>query len=196
LPDLKSSLENKYGNDLNLWLAEGRFFHAQWRTGINLSTWQERLRSFLRELVWEAVSKGEIELSLPTKGFWRPMEIHQLLDAVQEQCEDDLRRLLRSLFLAIKDASTEEAEREVIEVISGKKPVNNQNSREGAISALVATDSILLPVTALIELRYRADSRRLSYTKAVDGEISSVWRELREALPEEISELITAENNW
>ena len=78
----------------------------------------------------------------------------------------------------------------------GEKAVNQRHVREEAISALVLTDTIQLPISALIELRYRVDGGKVPYAKLKYGEISSVWRDIQEMLPEEISMLISAENNW
>jgi hypothetical protein len=196
LPLLKQALEDKYGEMLDQWLSSGRFLEAQWTFDLDLYACREQLASFLRKLIRGAISKGEIELKLMPGESWRPIHAPQFLNFVQERCEGHLLRLLGSLFNAIEEAPTEEAERELIEIVSGKRRINKRHVREEAISALVLTDSIQLPIRALIELRYRVDGGRFPYAKLKDGEISSVWREIQEMLPEEISLLITIENNW
>lgn len=198
LPLLKQALEDKYGAVLDQWLATGRFKEAQWIFGSDIHLCRERLSNFVRELVWEAVSKGEIELKLPIGQFWSPIEAHPFLNSVREQCQEDLLNLLGSLFLAITKTPTEEAERELIEVVTGKRRVNRWYIREEAITALVTAQStpLLLPTRALIELRYRADGGRHYYTKVRNGEISSVWNEIEELLPEEIVQLIAKNNSF
>lgn len=196
LPLLKRSLEDKYGEMLDQWLSSGRFLGAEWTFDLDLYACREQLASFLRKLIHGAISKGEIELKLLPGESWRPIQALQLLNFVQEQCEGHLLRLLGSVFSAIKEAPTEEAERELIEIVSGKRRVNKRHIREEAISALVLTDSIRLPIRALIELRYRVDGGRFPYAKLREGEVSSVWGEISEVLPEGIDRLITAENNW
>jgi len=196
LPLLKRALEDKYGEMLDQWLSTGRFLGAEWTFDLDLYACREQLASFLRKLIRGAISKGEIELKLMPGESWRPIHAPQFLNFVQDRCEGHLLRLLGSVFSAIKEAPTEEAERELIEIVSGKRRVNKRHVREEAISALVLTDSIQLPISALIQLRYRVDGGRFPYAKLKDGEISSVWGEIQETLPEEISMLITAENNW
>jgi hypothetical protein len=194
LPNLKRALEAKYGSTLDQWLTTGRFLQAHWKAEIDLSVCHDRLNSFIREIVRDAVSKGEIEMSLPSGGSWKPIQINQLMDSVYEQCEEVSRQLIESLLGSINNAPTEEAERELIEVVSGKKRVNKRYVREEAISEVVLTSGtpLPLPAKALIELRYRADCGRLAYTKVTDGVIISVWIEVKESLPAEIAKLICA----
>jgi len=196
LPLLKRALEDKYGEMLDQWLSSGRFLEAQWTFDLDLYACREQLASFLRKLIRGAIDKGEIELKLMPGESWRPIDTPQLLNFVQERCEGHLLRLLGSVFSAIKEAPTEEAERALIEIVSGKRRVNKRHVREEAISTLVLTDGIRLPIRALIELRYRVDGGRFPYTKLKESKISSVWRELPEALPEGMDRLITTDNNW
>ncbi len=196
LPMLKRALEDKYGEMLDQWLSSGRFLEAEWTFDLDLYACREQLAGFIRKLIRGAISKGEIELQLMPGESWRPIHAPQLLNFVQERCEGHLLRLLGSMFNAIKEAPTEEAERELIEIVSGKRRVNKRHVREEAISALVLTDSIQLPIRALIELRYRADGGRFPYARLRDGKISLVWRDLPEALPEGMDRLITPDNNW
>jgi hypothetical protein len=198
LPFLKRALEDKYGSLLDQWLAAGRFNAAQWNAKINLYMCRERLKSLVREVIRHAVSKGEIELSLPPDQSWKPIQIHQLLNSAQEQCDDAIEGLLASLFLAIKSAPTEEAERELIEVVSGRKRLNKRYLRDEAILTVVATEGTPLPVPAkaLIELRYRVDNGRFQYAKMMNTEISSVWKEIESLLPWEIAKLIAKDNSF
>jgi hypothetical protein len=190
LPLLKRVLEEKYGPVLDRWLAGGRFVKARWKAGINLYLCRERLKDLIRELVRNAVAKGEIQLQLPRGKTWRPIQSHQLLESVQKQCDDGIQSFLASLFLAISNAPTEEAERELIEVASGKKRINKRYVRDEAISVIVLTEATPPPVRALLELRYRASGGRFSYTKVIDGQVNTIWSEIKDALPEEVAELI------
>jgi hypothetical protein len=194
LPLLKQALEDKHGDLLDQWLSSGRFLEAQWTFDVDLYACREQLASFLRKLICGAISKGEIELKLLPGESWGPIHAPQFLNFVQERCEGHLLRLLGSVFNAIKEAPTEEAEREMIEIVSGKRRVNKRHIREEAISALVLTDGIRLPIKALIELRYRADGGRFPYAKVMDGQISSVWRVVEESLPAEVAKLICDDN--
>ncbi|HEX8845124.1 MAG TPA: hypothetical protein VF791_10795 [Pyrinomonadaceae bacterium] len=198
LPHLKRTLEDKYGSMLDQWLASGRFLEAHWKAEIDLNLSHDRLRTFVREVVRDAVSKGEIQLSLPGGESWKPIQTNQLLDSIYEQCEEEYRRLIASLLKAINNAPTKEGERELIEVVSGKKRVSKRYVREEAISAAVLNHStpLPLPARALIELRYRADGGRSEYAAVEDGEISSVWKEIEEALPVEIVKLIVNDNSF
>jgi hypothetical protein len=197
LPLLKRTLEDKYGSMLDQWLACGRFLGAHWKAEIDLNVSHDRLRTFVREVVRDAVSKGEIQLSLPGGESWKPIQINQLMDSIYEQCEEEFRRFIAALLKAINNAPTKEAERELIEVVSGKKRVGKRYVREEALSAAVLTDGtpMPLPARALIELRYRADGGRSEYATVEGGEVTSVWKEIKEALPEEIIKLIAEDNS-
>ncbi len=198
LPLLKQALEAKYGAALDRWLAAVRFEEAQWIFGSDVHLCRERLGNFLRELVWEAVSKREIELSLPIGQSWAPTDARPFLKSVRKQCEKDILNLLRSLFIAITKTPTEEAERELIEVVIGKRRVNKWHDREEAITALVTANGtpLPLPARALVELRYRADGGRSEYATVEDGVVSSVWKEIKGSLPEEIVKLIGNNNSF
>lgn len=198
LPHLKRVLEDKYGSTLDQWLAGGRFLEAHWKAEVDLNVSHERLRTFVREVVRDAVAKGEIELSLPADESWKPIQINQLIDSIYEQCEEEFGRLIGSLLRAIRNARTEEVERELIEVVSGKKRVSKRYVREEAISAVVLTEGtpLPLPAKALIELRYRADGGRYPYAKVEDEEISSVWEEIKESLPVEVTKLIVKDSSF
>jgi hypothetical protein len=192
LATLKRTLEDKYGATLDEWLARGRFPKAKWKAEADFQVSQDRLKTFIREIVRESVAKGDVALDLPGNVSWKPIQTSQLMDSIYEQCGTQFEQLIEALLQAISNASTEEAERELIEIAYGKKRVNKRYLREEAISALVLTDAPLLslPIKALIEIRYRADGGRHPYTKVIHGEINSVWKEIRAALPTEIARLI------
>lgn len=192
LPTLKRALEDKYGTSLDQWLARGRFPKAQWKAEANFQVSQDRLKTFVREIVRESLSKGDVALQLPGGVSWKPIQTSQLMDSIYEQCGAQFEQLIESLLQAIGNASTEEAERELIDIAYGKKRLNKRYLREEAISALVSADAapLSLPVKALIEIRYRADGGRHPYIKVTNGEISSVWKEIEALLPEEVAKLI------
>lgn len=177
---------------LDEWLARGRFPRAKWKAEADFQVSQDRLKTFIREIVRESVAKGDVALQLLGSVSWKPIKTSQLMDSIYEQCGIQFEKLIESLLQAIGNASTEEAERELIELAYGKKRVNKRYLREEAISALVSADAdpLSLPVKALIEIRYRADGGRHPYTKVTSGEISSVWREVEAVLPSEIAGLI------
>lgn len=192
LPTLKRALEDKYGTTLDEWLARGRFPRAKWKAEADFQISQDRLKTFVREIVRESLAKGDVALELPGGMPWKPIQTSQLMDSIYEQCGTQFEQLIGALLLAIGNAPTEEAERELIELACGKKRVNKRYLREEAISALVSTDvaHLSLPIKALIEIRYRADGGRHPYTKVTYEEISSVWREIEASLPNEVARLI------
>jgi hypothetical protein len=199
LPLLKKTLEDKYGSMLDQWLANGRFNEARWSAEFDLLASQERLADFVRKLVRDAVTQGEAGIVLPIYDeFWKPIQINELLDSIDEQCQEEFRHFIASLSLAINNAPTKGSERELIEIVSGKKRVNKRSVRDDAISVVVMTEGtpLPLPAKALIELRYRADEGRSWYPNVEDGKISSVWKEIEEALPEEVARLICEDNSF
>jgi hypothetical protein len=73
--------------------------------------------------------------------------------------------------------------------------VRKRYVREEAVIALASSKStpLLLPARALIEMRYQADKGKELYTELVDDKISSVWEEVRDTLPEEVTKLISTD---
>lgn len=199
LPLLNRTLETRYGSMLDQWLDNGRFLQAHWRAELDLLACQERLADFVRKLLRDAVTQGEVGIVLPIYDeFWKPLQIKELLKSIDEQCQEEFRRFIASLSQAINNAGTREAERELIEMVSGKKRVSKRSDRDEAISAAVMTEStpLPLPARALIELRYRAEGGRSWYPNVEEGKISSVWKEIEEALPEEARRLICDDNSF
>lgn len=196
LPLLKRTLEARYGSMLDQWLANGRFHEARWSAELDLLVSQERLAGFVRNLVSDAVTQGEIGIVLPIYDeFWKPIQINELLDSIDEQCQEEFRHFIASLSLAINNAPTKESERELIAIVSGKKRVGKRSFRDEAISVVVITEGTPLPLPAkeLIELRYREDGGRSWYPNVEDGKINSVWKEIKGKLPPDIVELIAVE---
>jgi hypothetical protein len=198
LPRLKRALEENYGLMLDRWLARGRMIKANWVTHAEFQVSRDRLRKLLRETIKEAVDKGLIELELPGNESWNPTKTDQMMEHVYQQCTDELQQsITSSIVKSISTAPTEEAERDLIEVAYGKKRMRKRYVREEAISAIALSKGTILPVPmkALLELRYRADGGRSDYVEVSDGEISSVWKAIAEALPAEIVKLISADNS-
>jgi len=188
----------KYGPALDEWLANGRIGEARWAAAIKIQPTTDRMTDLVSEVVRDAVTKEEVYLRLPSGESWTPIQITGLLDSIYEQCQGEFNQFYGALIDAIKNAPTKEAERELIEVVSGKKRVGKMHIREDALSAVVLTEGNPLPLQAkaLINLRYRADRGMGLYAGDVDGEISSVWREIEEALPEEVVRWLCANNSF
>jgi hypothetical protein len=199
LPLLKRTLEARYGSMLDQWLNNGRFLQARWSAELDLLVCQERLSGFIRKLVRDAVTQGEAGIVLPIYDeFWKPIQINELLDFIDEQCQEEFRHFIESLSQAINNAPTKEAERELVEMVSGKKRVRKRSVRDEAISVVMITEGtpLPLPAKALIEMRYREDGGRDWYPNVEDGKINSVWKEIEEALPEEVVRLICEDNSF
>jgi hypothetical protein len=199
LPLLKRTLEARYGSMLDQWLNNGRVHDARWSAELDLLVCQEHLGGFVRKLIRDAVTQGEAGIVLPSYDeFWKPIQINELLDFIDQQCHEEFRHFIASLSQAINNAPTKEAERELIEMVSGKKRVRKRPVRDDAISAVMITEGtpLPLPAKALIEMRYREDGGRDWYPNVEDGKISSVWKEIEEALPEEVAKLICDDSSF
>lgn len=198
LPQLKRTLEAHFGSMLDRWLGRGLLQNARWTVEADFQISPELLKSFIREIVTEAVARGDIELQLDRNEYWKPIRINQLLNSLYEQCGEPAGQLTRWLIEAIGQSPVEEAGRELIEVVSGKKRVAKRYLRDEAITALVTTNAarLSLPLSALIEMRYRVDRGRESFTQILEGEISSLWEKVKELLPEEIAKLICQDDSF
>lgn len=198
LPRLRRVLEDKYGHLLDEWLARGPFLKARWIVDDQFQVGRHHTKHLLKEIVSEAVSRGHIIFDLPGEDFWQPTRIDQLMEHIYERCEEPLRQLLESIKDAVSSAPAEEAERELVEVATGRKRVSKRQQRDAAIVAL--SFNIGLPrgvqMSALLCMRYQSDKGREAYAEVVDGEISSVWREMEEELPKEVKKLIASGNDW
>lgn len=198
LPRLRRVLEDKYGHLLDEWLARGPFIRARWIVDDQFQLGRHRTMDLLKEIVSEAVTRGQIIFDLPGEDFWQPTGIDQLMEHIYERCEEPLQQLLESLKDAVCSAPAEEAERELVEVATGRKRVSKRHRREAAIIAL--SFNIRLPrgaqMSALLCMRYQSDKGRDAYAELVDGEISSVWREVEEELPKEVKKLIARRDDW
>jgi hypothetical protein len=198
LPRLRRVLEDKYGHLLDEWLARGPFLRARWIVDDQFKVGRPRLRYLLREVVSEAVSRGHIIFDLPGEDFWQPTRIDQLMEHIYERCEEPLQQLIESLKAAVSSAPADEAERELVEVATGRKRVSKRQRRDAAIVALSFNIGLPLGVqlSALLCMRYLSDKGRDAYAEVVDGEISSVWREVEEELPKEVKKLIASGDDW
>jgi hypothetical protein len=198
LPRLKHTLEMRYGAKLDTWLAGGTIYQSSWAVTADFQVNRDRIKSLLKDVIRKAVESDDLRLSL-TDENWKPIQLDHLMAHIYEQCVDELQQVItRSLLDALSTAPTTEAERELIEVASGKRRVRKRYVREEAVIALASSKStpMLLPARALIEMRYLADKGKELYTELVDGKISSVWEEVRDSLPEEIAKLISTDDTF
>jgi hypothetical protein len=196
LPWLKRALEMSHGVWVDSWLAEGKLIQSSWQVADDLQVNMDLVKSLLRNIIKEAVAREEIALYLPKAGTWKPIEVGSLITHVYEQCVYRLRPFIIGLLVeAVRSAPTEESERELVNIVSGRKRVRHRYVRERAVEALTLSETtpFTLPAMALIEIRYQADKGRDIYTELSDDKISSVWEEIRESLPEEVAKLISTE---
>lgn len=199
LPRLKRALEMKHGAVLDSWLAEGKLIQSGWQLSDDLKVTEQLVKDLLKEAVQDAVAREEIALRLPKDETWKPIELESLMSHVYGQCVDSLCQFITQLLIeAMSFAPTEEAERELVDIVSGKKKARHRYLRERAVEVLTLSKAtpFTLPAIALIEMRYRADKGKELYTELVDGKISSVWEEVRDSLPEEVSKLISVEGTF
>lgn len=198
LPQLKRTLEDHFGSMLDHWLVRGSLQNAKWSVETNFQVSPKHWKSFIREIVKEAIAKGKIELELGGRECWTPSQISELMDSLFEQGEEQAGQLTSWLVEAISHAPMEDAGRELIEIVSGKKRVPKRYLRDEAITALVTTNAagLPLPLSALLEMRYRVDGGRESFTQILEGEISSLWDKVRELLPAEVAKLICKDNSF
>jgi len=198
LPRLKRTLEMRYGAKLDTWLAGGKLYQSIWAVTADFQVNRDRMKSLLKDVVREAVESDDLRLSL-TDENWKPIQFDPLMAHIYEQCVEELQQVITRLLVdALATAPTAEAERELIEVASGKQRVRNRYVREEAVIALASSKStpMLLPAKALIEMRYLADKGKELYTDLVDGKISSVWDEVKDSLPEEVAKLISTDGTF
>jgi len=195
-PQLKRTLENRYGEMLDIWLARGRLHNVRWIVETDFRVSPERMQRFIRAFIKDAVMKEEIELELPYNSYWKPIRLNQLLEALYEQSDKLTEYITGWLIKSVNNAPTEEAERELIRIAWGKRRVAKRYLREEAIMAVAENDALPLQIAALLNIRYRVDKGSSLYLDPIEGEISSVWNEIRESLPAEISALICKDNSF
>jgi hypothetical protein len=198
LSHLKRTLEMRYGAKLDTWLAGGALYQSIWVVTADFQVNRDRIKSLLKDVIREAIESEDLGLSLMDET-WKPIQLDHLMDYINEQCVDELQQVITRLVTeALSTAPTAEAERWLIEVASGKRRVRKRYVREEAVIALASSKStpMLLLAKALIEMRYLADKGKELYTELVDGKLSSVWDEVRDSLPEEITKLISADSTF
>jgi hypothetical protein len=199
LPRLKRALEMKHGAVLDSWLAEGKLVQSGWQVSDDLKVTEQLVKDLLKAAVQDAVAREEIALRLPKDETWKPIELESLMSYIYKQCVDSLSQFITQLLVeAMSSAPTEEAERELVDIVSGKKKARHRYLRERAVEVLTLSKAtpFTLPAIALIEMRYQADKGKELYTELVDDKISSVWDEVRDSLPEEVAKLISADNTF
>lgn len=199
LPLLRRRLEVNFGEMLDNWLTIGQFYKAAWKARDDFRIKRARLKSYLRGVVEDAIEETEIQLCLDSDELWKATRIDEMMEHLYKQCINELEPLIaESIKRALDTAPTEEAEREVIEVVSGRQRVRKRYIRDRAIDTLTSSDKNLIPYRAkvLAALRYRSDRDRELYTELADGRISSVWREVEDLLPKEVAKLIVEDDSF
>lgn len=148
-------------------------------------------------MIEDGIEEFEIELDLDSKHLWQPTRIDELMEHIYEHCINELKPLItESIKHALETAPTYEAERELIEVVSGREHVRKRYDRERVIFNAVLSSKTDLPDLAkvLIDLRYREEEWKLLYAEVSEGEISSAWRWVEDLLPKEIIKLIAEDD--
>lgn len=199
LPDLLRVLEERYGQRLDEWVASGRFTAACWEVEVEFGVSQECLLPFLTSVIRDAFRRRTVALELPHADPWVPFDAAPLAAAINERCGEGLRHLLaQHLAIALCAAPTLAAERELIEVMSGRKRATRRR-RQGALDAAAYSTGNPLWGSAgvLVQLRYGGEGDVEPYTEVWEGEIDPVWREIEELLPEEVRALLPeGESEW
>ena len=189
-------LEERYGRLLDEWLACGRFTDLVWTVKEEFKIPAETLRTFIKKVVEDAVSKQEILFYPPGSCSWVPSETDELVEAVYAQCRIPLRHLLSK---AVERSPTLRAERELIETVCGRRENQEPNHLDDTISAAVNTYANPLPYPAkvLTDIRYREDKQGEMefYSEFTYGEVDAVWREIADELPPDLVGLLAEEEH-
>jgi hypothetical protein len=199
LPLLQCLLEERYGQQLDSWLENGRFCGAYWDIKSDFRIGQEHLQGFLADVIVDAIRTEAIKLVLPRSGGWAPVTAETLTGLFNEQYGEEFHRLATHLFArTIRRASTKAVEREIIGAVISDSIASTWH-REYAIELAAYTIGNTLPPSAsvLLTLRYRSDKSGRPYTGFWEGEIDHVWKECAESLPPEVARLISKdESHW
>jgi hypothetical protein len=201
VPRLRRLLESKYGDIIDRWLSTYRLRQSFWEVTPEFEIRTELIQRFLSEIVREGVEGYEVGLNLTANDLWQPISIDELVDYLSEKCVAEIGHYLRQvLTAAIPTDPTLNAERELIEVIIGKKRVKRYR-RDEAVWRLTASRAIpfKLPLNrsllTLIEMHYQSDQALSFYFDADEGVIDEVWRLVEDSLPEEVLKLIALEES-
>jgi hypothetical protein len=192
LPQLTRALEERYGRQLDEWVASGRFTAACWEVEPEFGVSEECLLPFLTSVIRDAFRRRTVALELPHADPWVPADAAPLAAAINERCGEGLRHLLaQHLAIALCAAPTLTAERELIEVMSGGRRATRRR-RQGALDAAAYSTANPLWGSAgvLLQLRYGGEQDIEPYTEVWEGDIDPVWREIEELLPEEVRALL------
>lgn len=199
LPDLVCALEDRYGQRLDEWVASGRFTVAAWEVELDFKVSRKCLLPFLISVIREAFRDRTLSLELPHADPWAPADAAQVAAALDERFGEGLCKLLAQyLAHALRSTPTLAAERELIEVASGRKS-STRRRRKGAVDAAAFTIANPLRghAAVLLHLRYGAGPDVGPYTDVWEGELDSVWWEIEELLPEEVRALLPkGESGW
>lgn len=192
IPDLTHALERRYGRALDDWVAVGHFTVACWQVEPEFEVKEERLLPFLTAIIRDALRERALSLALPDVNAWVPEDARAAATVLREHCGRGLRHFLsQHLEMALRGMSTEAAERELVEALSGRKHARRR-TRRAALDAAAFTSANPLRDSAavLLQLRYGGEEDVEFYTEVSEGEIDAVWREVEELLPGEVAALL------
>lgn len=193
LPRLKRILEKRYGRQLDAWLAGGGFTDVHWDTSLNFTVSSKLLRRFLVRLIREAVENKDIWLEFSGQVTWTPTHVRQLVNFINRRHGTELRQLIaEQITVMIRSAPTEQAERELVALVSGKLQPQRIEVLDEAVACLADTKSSGLPYGArvLIELRYQLNKYVSLYTEVDEGIIDAAWKEMAKELPKSVQKLL------
>lgn len=197
-PRLRRHLELEFGDIIDGWLSRYRLLHSNWEVTPDFQIKKESLSRLIREIVQEAVERRRVALNLTADDLWKPIRIDQLVDYLSKKCGDEINHYLKQVLTeAIPGAPTEEAERELIEVVVGKKRVKRYR-RDEAVWLLTVSKALPFDsrAQALIEMRYTSDKAAGFYFDCEANGLNAIWRLIEDSLPVEIVKLIASENSY
>jgi hypothetical protein len=125
--------------------------------------------------------------------LWIPKETKQLIDFISEWCGPALQLMLaEALTQSLLQAPIEQVGRELLDIVTGRKPSRSPMERAIVISAVTETSANPLPLSAraLLGLRYREALIFDPYLTTIGGTLHPVWLEIREDLPTELVQLL------
>jgi hypothetical protein len=193
LPRLKRILEVRYGRQLDEWLSVGGFTSVRWDISPDFTVDERLLRRFLKHLILEAAEGKDIWLEFAGKVTWTPTHIGQLVSFIYDRCGAELGQLIAQKIMAvIRSAPTEQAERELMDLISGRLQALWIEVLDEAVACVADTTGSRLAYGArvLIELRYKFNRYLSLYTQIDEGSIDPVWKEVADELPKSICKLL------
>src|ERR1044071_1468037 len=196
LPRLRRILEDRYGQQLDEWLANGRLRTVRWAVSPDFTVSGRIFRRFLKQLMREAGENEGIWLSL-CGCMWMPTQFNQLVNAIYERCESSLRPLIaQQLMEAIRQSPTSQAGQELKALASRQVTARSVEVLDKAVETLAdtAASGLANGARVLIELRYKIKKDFFLYTEVTEGRIDPVWKEIADSLPKAVAQLIAEDN--